>query len=340
MEWRADRHSIYDGVGQPDAVPVSFTWPDESDPGPYPIPPNPPIEGGPDSDGDRHVLVIDRDNCTLYELFAAVPQNGGASWTAGSGAVFDLSSNALRPDTWTSADAAGLPILAGLVRYDEVASGEINHALRFTAPQTRRAYVWPARHYASSLTGLNYPPMGQRFRLKASVDIAGFAPEVQVILRALKKYGMMLADNGSAWFLSGVPDERWNNDNLQQLRRLTGLAFEAVDGSALMIDANSGQARQSVATTATSTPTQTRTPSVMLTQTGTLTPTGTQTPSKTPSLTPTIYTNSDSICHGDSINDASMEADDNSDSRQHAAGNGDCHTGSQMAIHLFAAGFL
>lgn len=212
------------------------------DPGPYPIPPDPPIEGGPDSDGDRHVLIVERDNCILYELYDAWPQPDG-SWEAGSGATFDLNSHALRPAGWTSADAAGLPILAGLVRYDEVASGEIRHAIRVTAPQTRREYIWPARHYASSLTGSQYPPMGQRFRLKADFDISGFSPEVQVILRALKKYGMMLADNGASWFISGHPDERWNNDVLvSQLHQVKGSNFEAVDVSSLMVNPNSGQA--------------------------------------------------------------------------------------------------
>lgn len=222
-------------------VPISFYYPDESDPGPYPIPPNPPIEGGPNSDGDRHILVLDKDNCLLYEVYDAYPQADG-SWAAGSGAIYDLNSHALRPEGWTSADAAGLPILPGLVRYDEVMSGQINHAIRFTAPETRRAYVWPARHYASDLTGEQYPPMGQRFRLRADFDISGYAPQVQVILRAMQKYGIILADNGSPWYLSGVPDERWDNDILRQLRQLTGDDFEAVDVSSLMIDRNSGQA--------------------------------------------------------------------------------------------------
>jgi hypothetical protein len=222
-------------------VAVTFDYDDESDPGPYPIPADAPVEGGAGSSGDRHVLVVDRDNCVLYELWNAWPQTG--SWHAGSGAVFPLSSNALRPAGWTSADAAGLPILPGLVRYDEVASGEINHALRFTAPQTRRAYVWPARHYASSLTGEQFPPMGQRFRLRAGFDISSFSPEVQVILRALKEYGMFLADNGSAWYLSGAPDERWDDDVLHELYRVKGADFEAVDESGLVVDSNSGQAQ-------------------------------------------------------------------------------------------------
>lgn len=224
-------------------VPIQFVeFGDESDPGPYPIPPDAPIEGGPNSDGDRHVLVVDNDNCLLYELYHAYPQSDG-SWQAGSGAIFDLRSSALRPAGWTSADAAGLPILAGLVRYNEVASGEIRHALRFTVPQTRRAYVWPARHFASSLTDSAYPPMGQRVRLRADFEISGFSFEVQIILQALKKYGMIVADNGSAWYLSGVPDERWNNDTLRELHQVKGSDFEAVDVSSLMVSPDSGQVK-------------------------------------------------------------------------------------------------
>jgi hypothetical protein len=230
--------------GNQPKVDVSFDYDDESDPGPYPIPEDATIEGGDNSDGDRHVLVVDRDNCILYELYDAHPQKDG-SWTAGSGAIFDLNSHELREAGWTSADAAGLPILPGLVRYEEVAAGEINHALRFTVPQTRKEYIWPARHYASSLTGTKYPPMGQRFRLKAGFDTSGFSPEVQVILRALKKYGMILADNGSSWYISGVPNERWDNDTLRELHDVKGSNFEAVDESSLMIDPDSGRAKQS-----------------------------------------------------------------------------------------------
>ena len=226
-------------------VQVSFEYSDESDPGPYPIPADAPIEGGPLSKGDRHVLVIDIDDCVLYELYSAYPQTGG-SWDAGSGAIFDLKADALRPAGWTSADAAGLPIFPGLVRYDEVASGEISHALRFTAPQTRHAYVWPARHYASSLTGMQYPPMGQRFRLKAGFDISKFSPQNQVILRALKRYGMMLADNGSAWYISGVPDPRWKNDDLHNLDGVQGSDFEAVDMSSLMISPDSAAVKSNI----------------------------------------------------------------------------------------------
>jgi len=229
-----------DVPGNQPPVEVLFQYASESDPGPYPIPPDAPIEGGPGSSGDRHVLVLDRDRCVLYELFDAWPQPDD-SWVAGSGAIFDLNSNRLRPDGWTSADAAGLPILPGLVRYEEVAAGEIRHALRFTAPQTRQAYVWPARYYASNLTGSQYPPMGQRFRLRANFDLSGFSPQVKVILQALKTYGMILADNGSAWYISGVPNALWDDDALvSELRLVKGADFEAVDVSALMVDMDSG----------------------------------------------------------------------------------------------------
>jgi hypothetical protein len=231
---------------------VSFRYAGESDPGPYPIPLNAPIEGGSQSSGDRHVIAVENGNCILYEMWSSYPQT--ASWTAGSGARFNLRSNALRPSGWTSADAAGLPIFAGLVRYDEIVAGEIRHALRVTVPKTRNTFVWPARHFASSLTSSQYPPMGVRFRLRASFDISGFSLQNQVILRALKKYGMILADNGSSWWLAGVPDERWNNDDLQNLRRVTGNNFEVVDVSGLMVDPNSGQARQNTVVMVTVTP--------------------------------------------------------------------------------------
>lgn len=210
-------------------VPVTFDYDDESDPGPYPIPASAPIEGGSSGTGDRHVLVVDTVAWKLYEMFDAHPLNGGTSWHAGSGAAFDLSSNALRPAGWTSADAAGLPIFPGLVRYDEaVQRGVITHALRFTCPTTRRAYVSPARHWASSQTSASYPPMGMRVRLKASVDISTYPAEVRVILTALKKYGMFLADNGSGFFISGAPDARWSDDDLATMGRLTGADFEVV----------------------------------------------------------------------------------------------------------------
>ncbi len=227
-------------AGQPDVEIIYTDYGSESDPGPFPIPNNAPIEGGPDASGDRHVLVVDREACVLYELYNAHPQGNG-SWSASSGAQYDLRSNALRPDGWTSADAAGLPIYPGLVTYDEVASGVITHAIRFTASDTRNAHVWPARHDASSLTGLNYPPMGQRFRLKAGYDISGYSTEVRVILQAFKDYGLILADNGASWYISGAPDERWDNDMLHEWDDIPGSAFEAVDVSALMVDPNSGR---------------------------------------------------------------------------------------------------
>jgi hypothetical protein len=208
-------------------APVQFRYPDESDPGPYPIPPDAPIEGGPNSRGDRHVLVIDRDHWMLYELFSAYPE--GKSWRAGSGAIFDLSSNKLRPAGWTSADAAGLPIFPGLVRYDEVMERKvISHALRFTVVHSRRAYVYPARHFASRSTDPNLPPMGMRVRLKATYDISRFPPPARVILTALKKYGMIVADNGGDWFLSGAPDPRWDDEQLSTLKQVKGRDFEVV----------------------------------------------------------------------------------------------------------------
>ena len=214
--------------GSQGRVPITFTlYGDESDPGPYPVPPDAPTEGGPNGTGDRHVIVIDRDNWKLYELYRAFPS--GAGWSAESGAVFDLNSNALRPAGWTSADAAGLPIFPGLVRFDEVfGRKEITHALRFTASRTRRAYVLPARHFASSNTDPNLPPMGMRVRLKASVNISGYSPAMQVVLRALKKYGMILADNGSNWYVSGAPDARWNDSELNTLKGIKGSDFEVV----------------------------------------------------------------------------------------------------------------
>lgn len=219
-------------------VPVKFGGgAAESDPGPYPVPPNPPTEQG----TDAHVLVLQQGVCRLYELFGAKP-DGKGGWTASSGAIFDLRSNALRPLSWTSADAAGLPILPGLVRYDEVASGEIRHALRLTVPRTRRQYVWPARHFASNSDDPELPPMGQRFRLKASYDISSFAPQVQIILKALQKYGLILADNGSSWFVTGAPDRRWNSDILAQLKRVKGSDLEAVDASSLQGSGDSGSA--------------------------------------------------------------------------------------------------
>lgn len=210
-------------------VPVRFRYAGESDRGRYPIPRDAPIEGGRRSTGDRHVIVVDRARCRLYELFDARPVRRGRAWRAGSGAVFDLRSNRLRRAGWTSADAAGLPILAGLARYDEVKRGRINHALRVTVERTRRDYIYPARHFASTLTGRDLPAMGQRFRLKAGYQIARFPRQARVILTALKEYGMLVADNGSNWFVSGQPHKGWNNDALRTLHDVPGSAFEVVD---------------------------------------------------------------------------------------------------------------
>jgi hypothetical protein len=216
-------------------VPVTFQYKSESDKGPYPIPKNAPIEGGSKSTGDRHVIVINTSTCTLYELWNAKPVNGGTSWKAGSGAVFNLKSNKLRPAGWTSADAAGLPIFPGLVRYDEVKAGVIKHALRFTVSKTQKGYIAPARHFASSSTNANLPPMGARFRLKASYSCAKYSKEVQVICAALKKYGMIVADNGSNWYVSGTHDTRWNDAHLNDLKKIPGSAFEAVDTGAKIV---------------------------------------------------------------------------------------------------------
>jgi len=226
-------HPDFDAIGDgipynivTDSTPrytVGFYYPDESDPGPYPIPSNPLIEAG----SDRHILLWNQASCHLYEIYDA--SLTGGVWSAGSGATWDLTSNALRPDTWTSADAAGLPILPGLVRYDEVGTGAILHALRFTAPVTRSAHIYPARHDAGSGTSASLPPMGLRVRLKASFNIGGFDPKVQVLLTALKRYGMILADNGSPWYISGVPDARWNDDAFHLLNQVRGSDFEVVD---------------------------------------------------------------------------------------------------------------
>ena len=214
-------------------VPISFRYAGESDPGPYPIPVDAPIEGGRSSTGDRHVVVVDRDNCLLYEVFKSYRRDGGTRWRGGSGAIFDLTSNELRPRGWTSADAAGLPILPGLARFDEVDAGVIDHALRFTVEDSRRAFIYPARHYASSLTSRDLPAMGQRLRLKANFDISGFPAQAQVILQALKTYGMIMADNGSNWFISGAPNSGWNNDALHTLGDVQGRNFEVVDSTQL-----------------------------------------------------------------------------------------------------------
>jgi len=210
-------------------VDVSFQYASESDRGPYPLPRGVAIEGGPGSDGDRHVIVVDRSRCRLYELFAAYPQEGGRRWRAGSGAIWSLRTNRLRPRGFTSADAAGLPILPGLARYDEVRRGRIDHALRITVPRTRRAFVYPARHFASSSTDPSLPAMGQRVRLRRGFDVSRFPRQSRVVLRALKRYGAIVADNGSAWYLSGAPSKGWDNDDLHSLGRVRGADFEVVD---------------------------------------------------------------------------------------------------------------
>jgi hypothetical protein len=210
---------------------VSFEYADESDRVRYPIPRHVHIEGGAHASGDRHAILVDKSTCRLYELYDLRDTSHG--WTAGSGATWSLRSNHLRHAGWTSADAAGLPIFAGLARWDEVSRGVIDHALRFTAARTRRAYVYPARHYASSSSDPSLPPMGLRVRLKASVNIASFPRQARVVLRALQRYGMILADNGSPWYVSGAPNRHWSNDALHSLGRLTGADFEVVVTSSL-----------------------------------------------------------------------------------------------------------
>jgi hypothetical protein len=236
-----DFGTVYDGA--PNGIPfvvvsnhtrrvrVRFQYASESDRGPYPIPPGAPIEGGPRASGDRHVIVVDRGTCTDYELYAAYPHRGGALWTAGSGAIFNLRTDHLRPAGWTSADAAGLPIFPGLARYDEAARGVIDHALRFTAHCTAPRYVYPARHEAGSCP--SGPPMGLRVRLKASVNISRLPRQARVVAQALKTYGLILADNGSPWYISGAPNPRWSDDDLHQLDQLTGRDFEVVDTRSL-----------------------------------------------------------------------------------------------------------
>ncbi len=226
----------FDVVGRHHArVHLDFTYADESDPGPYPFDGRTPIEGG----SDRHALIVQRGTCRLYELFAADWNDGDPQ--AGSGAIFDLDSNRLRPETWTSADAAGLPILAGLVRWDEVEAGSIRHAIRFTLSCTTQAFVWPARHEAG-VDDPDCPPMGARFRLKADFDLDGFSPRARTILRAMQRYGLMLADNGSDWYFQGTRDPHWRNHLLDQLKTVPASAFEAVDVSACMVDVDSGEA--------------------------------------------------------------------------------------------------
>jgi hypothetical protein len=219
-------------------VSVKFQYKSESDTGGYPIPKGVAIEGGPSSDGDRHVILYDPSSCRDYELYAAYPS--GSSWKAGSGAIYDLRSDGLRHAGWTSADAAGLPILPGLVTYAEVKSGHVNHAIRVTVPSSQAAYLWPARHFASSSSDKNLPPMGLRLRLKASVKLSSLPYQARVIAKAMQEYGVIVADNGSPWYISGAPDSHWNNDQLHALGALTGADFEAVDESSLEKSSSSG----------------------------------------------------------------------------------------------------
>jgi hypothetical protein len=219
-------------------VPVRFRYAAESDRVRYPLGPDTLVEGGQWQTGDRHTIVVDRDTCRLYETWAT--EKSGAQWRAGSGATWNLQSNALRRRGWTSADAAGLPILPGLLRYDEVRAGTVDHAIRFTTDVTDRRYLWPARHHAGSVSDARYPPMGARFRLKASYRIAAsLRPDTKAVLRALKRYGLVLADNGSPWYFQGAADERWPEDLLDELKQVPAAAFEAVDTSSLMVSDNS-----------------------------------------------------------------------------------------------------
>ncbi len=239
-------------------VEVTFQYDDESDPGPYPFGPDTPLEGG----SDRHALMVDRSTCTLYELYAAVWDSEAPA--AGSGAVWDLRSHALRPPGWTSADAAGLPILPGLLRKDEVDAGVVDHAIRLTASSTDRSFVWPARHQAGARSDPNLPPMGAWFRLRADFSLAGFRPDTQVVLRAMQRHGMILADNGSNWYFTGTSEPGWDTDLLDELKSIPAGAFDAVDASSLMADPNSGlvssAAQAPVTTTTTAAPTTTTAP--------------------------------------------------------------------------------
>jgi len=248
-------YSVVSGTQAP--VSITFTaYGSESDPGPMPLPGNAPIEGDPNpGNGDRHVLVLDNSNCFLYELFGAAP-NGNGSWNAASAAVWDLLSdgNTQRPWTWTSADAAGLPIFPGLVRYDEVAAGQIPHAIRVTLQDSRAAAVLPASHWAANSTSANAPPMGMRMRLKANYDISGFSPQVQVILSAMKKYGLIMADNGSSMYISGAPDSRWDNDALHDLGQVPASAFEVVKMDTVYTASNVPQGAAPTVNSFTATP--------------------------------------------------------------------------------------
>lgn len=225
-------YSVVDG-GQP-KLPVHYTaYGEESDPGPFPVPARAPVEGGNGSDGDRHVIVVDRSACRLYELYRAFPAGGPQPrWNADSGTEWDLRSAARRPEGWTSADAAGLPIFPGLVRYDEAAAGEVDHAIRVTFESTRDAWVHPASHCAGDTASAAAPPMGLRLRLRAGYGLSRFSGPAKAIAEAMKRYGLIVADNGSNWFFSGTSDRRWDDENLDQLKRIPGSAFEVVKSAA------------------------------------------------------------------------------------------------------------
>ena len=260
-------------------VSVAFQYADESDPGPYPFGSDTPIEGGSSSTGDRHAIMVDPSTCTLYELYDATYSPSGS--TAGSGAIWSLRSDALRPAGWTSADAAGLPILPGLLRYDEVAAGAVTHAIRMTAAQTDTSFVWPARHEAGARADPSLPPMGARFRLKAGYDISGYSPAAQVVLRAMQHYGLILADNGSNWYFGGTADPAWPLSLVDELKQVPAAAFEAVDESSLMVSPDSGQARQ----TAPPPPPAPAAPAPPTTSAAPAAPTTTAAPVPTPSTT-------------------------------------------------------
>jgi len=272
--------------GSTQKVAVSFDYADESDPGPYPFGPTTPIEGG----SDAHALVVDKDHCTLYELYAA-NWNGGHP-TAGSGAIWDLRSDALRPSGWTSADAAGLPILPGLLRRDEVVAGDVDHAIRLTAARTDRSFLWPARHQAGSASDPSLPPMGAWFRLKAGFDISKFRPDTQVVLRAMQHHGLIVADNGSNWYFTGTSEPGWDTALLDELKTIPAGAFEALDTSSLVADPNSGRVASSVpspATTATTArPTTTTRPATTTTRPATTTTAPATTTTAAPAPTPSV----------------------------------------------------
>ncbi len=265
-------------------VDVSFDYEDESDAGPYPFGPDTPIEGG----SDRHALMVDKSTCTLYELYAANWDPGGP--TAGSGAIWNLRSSELRPAGWTSADAAGLPILPGLLRRDEVAAGLVDHTIRVTASRTDRSFVWPARHQAGYARDPNLPPMGARFRLKADFDLSPYRADTKVVLRAMQRHGLIVADNGSDWYFTGTSEEGWDTALLDDLKRIPAGAFEAVDASSLMADPDSGRVAAAPAptpsTTATTAPTTTTEPPTTTTQA----PTTTTRPPTTTTRPPTTTT--------------------------------------------------